>query len=47
LGYLASTNRLYLMDKSYNLISYSFPASFINYQMAVLKKDFLNADKVK
>jgi coatomer subunit beta' len=46
LGYLASTNRIYLMDKSYNLISYSFPASFVNYQMAILKKNFQSADKV-
>ena len=47
LGYLSATNRIYLMDKQYNLISYGFPASFINYQVAVLKKDFTNAKKVK
>ena len=47
LGYLASTPRVYLMDKSYNLVSYAFPASFVNYQMAILKKDFQSADKVK
>lgn len=46
LGYLAGTNRIYLMDKSYNLISYSFPASFVNYQMAILKHDFQTAEKV-
>ncbi len=46
LGYLSSNNRIYLMDKSYNVISYGFPASFINYQMAILKKDFTNAKKV-
>jgi len=46
LGYLASSNKIYLMDKSYNLISYSFPASFVNYQMAILKKEFQKAEKV-
>jgi len=34
------------MDKQYNLISYGFPASFVNYQMAILKKEFSNAEKV-
>lgn len=46
LGYLSSTNRIYMMDKSYNIISYGFPVSFINYQMSILKKDYANAKKV-
>ena len=47
LGYLTTTNRIYLMDKSYNIISYGFPLCFVNYQMAILKKDFPTAKKVK
>jgi coatomer subunit beta' len=46
LGYLNSLNRLFLMNKQFQLITYSFPLSFINYQMAILKKDFQVADKV-
>lgn len=47
LGYLSSLNRIYLMDKSHNVISYSFPISFINYQMKILKGDLIGARKVK
>ena len=46
LGYLNSTNRIYLMDKSYNVISFSFPISFVNYQMRIIKGDFEGAKKV-
>lgn len=46
LGYLSSLNRIYLMDKSNNVISYSFPLSFVNYQLKILKKDFSGAKKV-
>ena len=46
LGYLSSLNRIYLMDKSHNVISYSFPLSFINYQMKILKGDIEGAKKV-
>jgi hypothetical protein len=34
------------MDKSHNVISYSFPISFINYQMKILKGDLNEAKKV-
>jgi coatomer subunit beta' len=47
LGYLNSLNRLFLMNKQFQLITYSFPLSFISYQMAILKKDFEAANKVK
>jgi len=47
LGYLSSLNRIYLMDKSHNVISYSFPISFINYQMKILKGDLNGAKKVR
>lgn len=46
LGYLSSLNRIYLMDKSHNVISYSFPISFINYQIKILKGDLNAAKKV-
>ena len=46
LGYLESTNKLYLMNKNFQLISYSFPYNFIKYQMAILEKDFSSAEKL-
>lgn len=46
LGYLASSNKIYLMNKNFNLISYTFPLSFVNYQMAIMKKKFEQADKL-
>lgn len=45
-GYLPASNKLFLMNKSYQLISYTFPLSFVNYQMAILKKDFDSAAKI-
>lgn len=47
LGYLSSINRILLMNKSFQLISYNFPLSFINYQVAILKRDFQSAEKVE
>lgn len=46
LGYLPSTNKIYLMNKSFELITYTFPLSFINYQMAIFKKDYQTAEKI-
>ena len=46
LGYLQVTNRIYLMNKSNQLISYKFPYSFIQYQIAILEKDFEKANKL-
>jgi coatomer subunit beta' len=46
LGYLPSTNKIYLMNKSFNLISYTFPLSFVSYQMAILKGNYEQAEKV-
>ena len=45
-GYLPSSNKLFLMNKSFQLVSYTFPQSFVNYQMAILKKDFVSAEKI-
>ena len=46
LGYLESTNKLYLINKDLQLISYNFPYSFIKYQTAILDKDFNLAEKL-
>lgn len=46
LGYYQPVNKIYLMDKAFRLISYTLPLSFVNYQMAILKKDYERADKV-
>lgn len=46
LGYLQTTNKLYLMNKSFQLISYLFPYSFVKYQLAIIDKDFDNASKI-
>ena len=46
LGYLESTNKLYLMNKNFQLISYNFPYNFIKYQMAILEKNYEHAEKL-
>jgi coatomer subunit beta' len=46
LGYLESTNKIYLMNKKFQLIAYTFPHTFIKYQMAILEKDFTLAEKL-
>jgi len=39
LGYIPRDNRLYLVDKSYNIVSYALQLSVINYQTAILRGD--------
>ena len=46
LGYLESTNKIYLINKNFQLISYSFPYSFIKYQLAIVEKNFDEAEKI-
>ncbi|XP_012937820.1 coatomer subunit beta' [Aplysia californica] len=46
LGYILKDNRLYLGDKELNIISYSLSASILEYQTAVLRRDFDLADKI-
>lgn len=46
LGYMQSINKIMLMNKQFQLISYTFPLSFVNYQMAILKGNFDQAEKV-
>lgn len=46
LGYIAKDDRLYLGDKELNVISYSLLLSVLEYQTAVMRRDFETADKV-
>ena len=46
LGYIPKENRLYLGDKELNVVSYSLLLSVLEYQTAVMRKDFDTADKV-
>ncbi|XP_065191784.1 coatomer subunit beta'-like [Sycon ciliatum] len=45
LGYLPKENRVYLGDKDVSVTSYSLPLSVLEYQTAVMRKDFDTADK--
>ncbi len=45
LGYIPADNRLYLGDKELNVISFSLLLSVLEYQTAVMRKDFETADK--
>ena len=46
LGYIPKDNRLYLGDKELNIMSYSLLLSVLEYQTAVMRKDFETADSV-
>lgn len=46
LGYIPKDNRLYLGDKDLNVVSFSLQLSILEYQTAVMRKDFDTADKV-
>ncbi|XP_061575002.1 coatomer subunit beta'-like [Cololabis saira] len=46
LGYIPKDDRLYLGDKELNIISYSLLLSVLEYQTAVMRKDFSTADRV-
>ena len=46
LGYIPGDNRLYLGDKELNIVSYSLQLSVLEYQTAVMRKDFDTADQV-
>lgn len=46
LGYIPKDNRLYLGDKELNVVSYSLLLSVLEYQTAVMRRDFETADKV-
>lgn len=46
LGYIPKDNRLYLGDKELNIISFALLVSVLEYQTAVMRRDFDTADKV-
>mmetsp|Transcript_5141 Transcript_5141/g.4631 ORF Transcript_5141/g.4631 Transcript_5141/m.4631 type:complete len:986 (-) Transcript_5141:43-3000(-) len=46
LGYIAKEDRIYLIDKAYNVISYKLLVSVLNYQTCVVRKDFLLANQI-
>ncbi|PRP87029.1 coatomer protein complex, subunit beta 2 (beta prime) [Planoprotostelium fungivorum] len=46
LGYIPRDNRLYLIDKQYNVVSYTLHLNIINYQTAVLRGDMETASQI-
>ncbi|VDK41713.1 unnamed protein product [Anisakis simplex] len=46
LGYMPKESRLYLCDKDHNFVSYRLLLSVLEYQTAVMRRDFDTADKV-
>ena len=46
LGYVSNENRLYLGDKEMSIVSYELSLGVLEYQTAVMRKDFETADKV-
>lgn len=46
LGYVSNENRLYLNDKDMSIVTYELLLSVLEYQTAVMRKDFEIADKV-
>lgn len=46
LGYIPRYNRVFLMDKSLSVVSYTLNLSIINYQTAILRRDFATAEKL-
>jgi len=46
LGYFPKTNRVYLMDKNYNIIAYKLQLELLFYQVAIVRGDFEEAEEV-
>ncbi|CAJ0931268.1 unnamed protein product, partial [Mesorhabditis belari] len=46
LGYQAQNSRIYAMDKELNVVSYRLLLTILEYQTAVMRRDFETADKV-
>ncbi len=46
LGYLPGNGRVFLGDKDLNIVSYHLPLSVLEYQTAVMRRDFAAADTV-
>ena len=46
LRYLEREDRVYLGDKEFNVVSYSLPLSVLEYQMAIMREDYEQADSL-
>ena len=46
LGYIAKDNRVYLGDKELSVVSYELHLSVLDYQTAVMRRDFETADRI-
>lgn len=46
LGYVPKDDRLYLVDKELGVVSYQLLLSVLEYQTAVMRRDFVTADRV-
>ncbi len=46
LGYIPADNRLYLSDKELHVVSFQLLLSVLEYQTAVMRRDFETADRV-
>lgn len=46
LGYMAKESRVYAVDKELNVVSYKLLLCVLEYQTAVMRRDFETADKV-
>lgn len=46
LGYVAKEDRVFLIDKAYNVVSYKLLVSVLNYQTCVVRKDFDTANSI-
>ena len=46
LGYIPADSKLYLGDKELNVVSFELLLSVLEYQTAVMRRDFETADKV-
>ena len=46
LGYIPKDNRLYLGDKEFGVVTFALQLSVLEYQTAVMRRDFDLADKV-
>ncbi|CAF1540532.1 unnamed protein product, partial [Rotaria sp. Silwood1] len=46
LGYISNENRLYLGDKEMSIVSFELSLAVLEYQTAVMRKDFQTVDQV-
>jgi coatomer subunit beta' len=46
LGFVPKEDRVFLIDKSYNVVSYKLLLSVLSYQTAVVRKDFIAANSL-